>query len=343
MGVYRRPDSVFWWATYEGTGTRESLKIPVEGGSPRQNAELRRQAQAIYAVRMGQIIAGKHGLTDLPRRTFLEHRTWYAEHVSAHKRGVVREESMLRQLGAFFDGYDLGDITVRLVREWRTWRRGRGVRASTIMREEEILKHMLREAMPTYLTEHPLDGLARMRVEDVAMRILTPDEERRLLAAAKRPIDRALVLCGLDALLRRGSVLGLTREQAQGASLTLLNAKAGTYRVPVSARLRKALDAVPEAGRPLYFPFTVKAFDERFTALVAAAKIPHGRAAGGITFHCLRHTGASRMLAAGVDIKTVMLVGGWHNLAVLQRYLHPTEDHQRAAVEAIGGRRTNHV
>jgi integrase len=53
-------------------------------------------------------------------------------------------------------------------------------------------------------------------------------------------------------------------------------------------------------------------------------------------FHCLRHTGASRMLAAGVDVKTVMEIGGWKNLAVMQRYLHPTDERKREAVNAIG-------
>ena len=60
-----------------------------------------------------------------------------------------------------------------------------------------------------------------------------------------------------------------------------------------------------------------------FEARCRAVRIPFGRQVHGLTFHGLRHTGASRMLNQGVDIKTVAEIGNWKNLAVLQRYLHP--------------------
>jgi integrase len=61
------------------------------------------------------------------------------------------------------------------------------------------------------------------------------------------------------------------------------------------------------------------------------------RALGGMTFHGLRHTGATRMLEEGrVNVKTVKLIGGWRNLKVLDRYLHPSDGAMRAAVNTIG-------
>ena len=61
------------------------------------------------------------------------------------------------------------------------------------------------------------------------------------------------------------------------------------------------------------------------------------RRSGGVTFHCLRHTGASRMLVeGGVDLETVRQIGGWSSYRMLQRYVHPTDAARRAAVEAIG-------
>ncbi len=64
-----------------------------------------------------------------------------------------------------------------------------------------------------------------------------------------------------------------------------------------------------------------------------------GRKTGRVSFHCLRHTGASRMLPSGADVKTVMEIGGWRNLKVMERYLHPTDERKKAAVDAIGKRR----
>jgi integrase len=86
-------------------------------------------------------------------------------------------------------------------------------------------------------------------------------------------------------------------------------------------------------GETFYFPSVRRETDaatrknviDIFMRLRTAARIPTGRKRGGFSFHCLRHTGASRMLTNGrVDVKTVAEIGGWADIKVLQRYLHPT-------------------
>ena len=51
-------------------------------------------------------------------------------------------------------------------------------------------------------------------------------------------------------------------------------------------------------------------------AAVRAAKIE------GFRFHDLRHTFASRLAMAGVDLLTIKELGGWKSLAMVQRYAH---------------------
>ncbi len=53
------------------------------------------------------------------------------------------------------------------------------------------------------------------------------------------------------------------------------------------------------------------------------------------TWHCLRHTFASRLVMAGVDIRTVAELMGHKTLAMTMRYAHLAPDHQRAAVERL--------
>jgi len=55
----------------------------------------------------------------------------------------------------------------------------------------------------------------------------------------------------------------------------------------------------------------------------------------GVTWHALRHTFASRLVAAGVDLRTVQELGGWRTLSMVQRYGHLSPDHLAAAVEKI--------
>ena len=52
--------------------------------------------------------------------------------------------------------------------------------------------------------------------------------------------------------------------------------------------------------------------------------------------HCLRHTFASRLVMAGVDLKTVQELGGWADLKMLMRYAHLSPGHKRQAVEKLG-------
>jgi integrase len=344
VSVFRRADSPYWWVWLEGARQpRVNTKIPI-GTTQADKHASRRNAETIYHRLMANRARTRFGLpTEHTPRLFVDQRAWYFAHVSVHKRGVDRERSMLKQLGAFFDAYDLAAIDVPLTREWRTWRR-LTVSASTVNREEEILKHMLRGAVPKYLQANPLAGLTRLRTEEAETRILTPDEEDRLLTAAVTDAHMyAAVLCGLDGLMRRGSVANLKRAQDHGTYVTLLNAKTGTYKVPVSARLRAALDRIPGTGGRFFEPHWAYPdihLSRLFSALCKRAHVATGRQQGGVTFHSLRHTGASRMLARGVDVKTVMLIGGWHNLAVLERYLHPTDERKLEAVNVIGSRPT---
>jgi len=54
-----------------------------------------------------------------------------------------------------------------------------------------------------------------------------------------------------------------------------------------------------------------------------------------VTPHALRHTFASRLVMAGVDLRTVQELGGWSSLELVQRYAHLSPGHKAEAVERI--------
>lgn len=54
-----------------------------------------------------------------------------------------------------------------------------------------------------------------------------------------------------------------------------------------------------------------------------------------VTPHVLRHTFASRLVMAGVDLRTIQELGGWRELEMLQRYAHLSPNHKSEAVEKI--------
>ena len=61
-----------------------------------------------------------------------------------------------------------------------------------------------------------------------------------------------------------------------------------------------------------------------------------GLTAGDITFHTLRHTALSRIIAAGLDDYTVMAIRGHSSTRMLARYTHPTEERKLDALDAAG-------
>src|SRR6266851_1724308 len=55
----------------------------------------------------------------------------------------------------------------------------------------------------------------------------------------------------------------------------------------------------------------------------------------GYTWHGNRHTFASRLVMAGVDLRTVQQLGGWQSSGMVQRSSHLGPDNLLAAVERL--------
>lgn len=55
-----------------------------------------------------------------------------------------------------------------------------------------------------------------------------------------------------------------------------------------------------------------------------------------VRLHDARHTAATLLLLQGVDIRTVMAIMGWTEMATAQRYLHAVDDLRRRAAQQMG-------
>lgn len=54
-----------------------------------------------------------------------------------------------------------------------------------------------------------------------------------------------------------------------------------------------------------------------------------------VTPHVLRHTFGSRLVMAGVDLRTVQELGGWKQITMVMRYSHLSAEHRVQAVEKL--------
>ncbi len=352
MGLYRRADSPYWWLWLETAAPghqRERTKVKV-GETTSQRVDSRRLADEVYHRRMNEVASRVHRLPiDRPAIRFDKYAEVYGRDVLPHNKGHERDAEMLKTLVRAFSDELLQTIDRDRVRQWMTGRREK-VSARTVNREVDLLKSMLRDAVPKYLETSPLVGMKRLKIVKPKRRLMTPAEERKLLRQL-RPDDKAIVLMGLDTLARLGDILDVRREDDDGKFLYFSDPKdpnqSEPYRVPVSSRLRKALNAVPVNGE-YYFPQRRIAQTDRdrrntirqmLEYACERAHLPFGRAENGLTFHwATRRTGATRMIQRKVDLKTVQAIGHWKTAdVVLDIYAEAHPKAARAAVELVAG------
>ncbi len=348
MGVYARKDSCYWWMCIERPGQRPlllSTGIVRDGGSPGQDRARRAEAQRVYSVTKAKHVLGTVTVTK-PIIGVADYIAWYETNVSLHRRAGSRERSMLKTLRLAFGHLEtLAQIDVHLVEEWKTARK-KLVKASTVNRELDVLKAMMSKAVPKYLERNPIAGVRRFRLAETEPRVLTPAEEYRLLAIATEEEFAALIMA-IDTLLRLSNIVNLKWEQVKmpEAVIVPLNAKVSHDAVPITRRLHVALAKLPRPDEWVFPSFhhgtgttaPKNNMIRAFNALCQKAVIPYGRAAGGLTFHCLRHTGATRALQKGASVRTVMKLGGWKGERMVMRYTHATDQDVRDAAESIGG------
>jgi integrase len=347
MSVYKRKDSKFWWMYLELTKTSESTSIPI-GETIAQRKDSLAVATEMYQQRMLALAKHVHRLPKaLELIRFGPYAEAYAAHTIATRRGARREREMLIPLRRHFDAVLLTAMDVEAVKGYTTARLAAGIGPRTINREVDLLKGMLRDAVPKYLESSPLVGMKRLRVPPVRRRLLTADEERRLLAVCEDAQDRAMIIVTIDTMTRQGNILEIARTDREGPWIYIKDSKNGSaYRTALTPRAQAALDAI-DHDRPYYFAKFRRAENsrdwgssmrQRLEYLCRKAKVPYGQRHGGVTFHwATRRTGATRYLVEQQQpLAVVQKQGNWkHPEILLQVYAEVGQDDQLRMVGAL--------
>ncbi len=188
---------------------------------------------------------------------------------------------------------------------------------------------------------NPVRGV-RHRIENNArVRFLSEEQEKRLFEYLKANIPERVpeVLVGLHSGMRRSEQY-LTTECPEGGLkwgnidfrnglLTIPRSKHGGIRhIPMNSVLRGALlDRRKHATSDYVFPGEIPS--RWFTSVCKEVEIRD------FTWHSLRHTFASRLVMAGVDLRTVQELMGHRTITTTMRYAHLAPAHQAEAVERL--------
>jgi len=265
-------------------------------------------------VREGEILQGRFKI--VPKRgapTFEVLADKYSSLVSIHKRGHHIERYIIKTLKAHFGKYRVSDLTVEDAEKYKT-KRSRSVRPATINRGLTLAKHMLAKVVEWEIfADNPFRGVRNLDVPKRDERVLSADEEVKLLAACGRVrsrLLRPLVVLAHNTGMRRGELLGLewSHVDLDHREIRIINAKSntGNRAIPMNTTVRSLLsDLAKKTTSPLVFPSNRKPGEKLldlkkgFKKVVQLAGIPH------IRFHDMRHSFATRLVRAGVDIISV--------------------------------------
>lgn len=193
------------------------------------------------------------------------------------------------------------------------------------------------------IRENPWRYFRKAVVKQRRGRAFTPDEERRILAAAGGTEWRTASLISRWTGLRFGDVCALTWAEVDwtDGAIRLDPSKTKRFKItvviPLAPALRDELERVRGAEGPIlpvlksHYPHPQRAPFGSFADVLERAKIDRTR-----RFHDWRHTFASRLADAGVSTEIIKKMGGWTQDGTALRYQHSDRIAElRGAIDAM--------
>jgi integrase len=335
MGLFKR-GSVWWMRfTYQEKQYRQSTET-----------EDKKLAQRIYDKVRGEIAEGKW-FEKLPGedRTFREMMEKYmVEHSARNKapKSHRRDKSLRDHLVGHFGDLTLAEITPSQVSEYKTKRRGEGASPRTLNYELALMSHAFNLAIKEWewVKENPVAKVSKEKVNNLIERWLTLEEQKNLLASSPKWLQE-IILLAVNTGLRQSEILDLKWPlvDLSRKTITILEQKnQGKDTLPLNEGalevLRKRLQV--RRGETEYVFHTRNA--TRITPKNLQQAFHTARKKAGIEklrFHDLRHTFATRLVQAGVDLYTVQKLGRWKNISMIMRYAHHYPESLRSGVEVL--------
>lgn len=237
------------------------------------------------------------------------------------------------------------------------------ISSATINRELAALSKMFSLAIANGFTrENPLREVNKLRVTNKLERHLSVEEEKRMyqvcdddFSFSKLPREeqerlqrihngehaylKPILIMALNTGMRKGEILNMTWDcvDFDKNEISALNTKNGKKNtIPMSSKLRKTLLAMyKNKGQNKYVftnPYTGTKYNDIKKCFKTVCKLANVK---NLRFHDLRHTGATRMVAAGVPLPVVKQILNHASIQTTMRYAHTMREQEISAVEAL--------
>lgn len=333
-GIFERPKgSGTWWVRYADQN----------GKLHREKAGPKGLARELYEKRKTEVREGKFFSDRIGRQRvvlFNELAQDFLDYSRAEKRSLKNDVSRMKPLLKAFGGKPAASVSLADVERFKWDLQQKSLLPATVKHHLDLLRAVYNRAMRlNKVQQNPMKGMKPVKINNSRVRYLTDAEEARLFVALPKhlhPIVELALLTGL----RRSNLLGLEWKNVDlvAGVYTIPISKSGeALRLPFHPRALEILAGLPKNG-PYVFPKRNgkprRAIDSAFRKAVRRAAIPNFK------YHDLRHTWASRLAMAGVDLVTIKELGGWKTLKMVLRYAHLSPTHLREELGRLPAPRT---
>ena len=206
---------------------------------------------------------------------------------------------------------------------------------ATVNREIALLKHMYSKAIEWgKCRENSTKKVKLLKGEVKRVRFLMPDEIQTLLSNCKNYL-KPIVIVAVHTGMRKGEILSLKWEQVnlEQRIITLHDTKNSERRdIPMDETVKITLQEIEKTGPCVFSNGDGESLGDWRHAFEGAVR------RSGIEdfhFHDLRHTFASNLVMAGVDLMTVKELMGHKDLTMTLRYAHLAPDHKARAINIL--------
>lgn len=264
---------------------------------------------------------------------------------STHEREVKSARALRAGLG---EQTLLSKIEPSSVASYRD-RRLKTVGAGSVRKELALLSHMFQIVKREWgiPVQNPVAEIQRPSSPQGRLVFLTEQEAYRLAEECRQSKNsrlHAYVLTLLQTALRPSAAAALTCNQVnmRERCIDLGTTKNGDpIRIPLTRTLLAEIKKMLTGKGPDDFVFlpaghghqATTQMNKHFREAFEAARIRAGLA--HVHMHDLRHTAASHLLMAGVDLRTLAEILGHRTLQMVMRYTHLLYDHKKTAVDKI--------
>jgi integrase len=290
-----------------------------------------------------QIKLGQYDMLDAEIPTFNEFAEEYVTYGkdTVKKRSWQRDTYSLRHFGAVYGNKKLSEISVNDVDDYKN-RRLQRVKPSTVNRELQCIRNLfnLAKKWKKFFGENPVSASGLIKVENQVERILSADEEQRLLDTSPDYL-RDIITVALNSGMRRGEILNLTWDwidlDKKIITLPPTHTKSKKVRkIPINSKVRKLFLELKLKSGGSEFVFPSDNSRTGHLEWVKRSFMSACKKAGieGLRFHDLRHTAATRMVENGANIVAVKEILGHADLKTTMRYAHP-DNSLKEAIESL--------